>query len=193
MEAAKNLSVESFKELTSVIDTKKDTVPDKVFGKIAKSAAWRFAVPLSAKDAQSFGEGDVCNIVFPTNNSTRVPMTLEKKIEYESGNGVVCVFYCNRLPDKFSFERCQSVEIEISSATGIYVPRSAIARVDGITGVYVRRGSVVHFRTVDIIYQGVDFCLVAEDSVDRGGYYALGNNELIICEGKNLFDGRILE
>ena len=191
--AAQSLSEQSFKDLVALIDGDKGSTSDKVFGKLASNASWRFAVPLSQKNAEAFDEGEVCYIVFPANNSTRLPMTLEKKIAYVDGDTVLCVFYCNRLPDKFDFDRCQSVEIEISSATGIYVPRSAIARVDGFTGVYVRRGSVVHFRTVDIIYQGVDFCLVDEDGSERGGYYPLGTNELIICEGKNLFDGRILE
>ena len=63
---------------------------------------------------------------------------------------------------------------------------------NGVRGVYVLRGSVVHFRKVDIIYNGSDYCLVAENGEDDENYAYLGTNELIITNGKNLFDGRIL-
>ncbi len=191
--AVDNLSEESFDHLVSLMEAKRGSVSSKVFGKLASSTGWNFVVPLSIEDADAFAVGEICNIVFPANNSQKLPMTLEKKIETADGDEALCVFYCNRLPDKFSFERCQSVELEISSNTGIYVPRSALVRLDGVTGVYVLRGSVVRFRRVEIVYQGVDFCLVASDAEDLDGYYALGTNELIIYEGKNLFDGRILE
>ena len=81
----------------------------------------------------------------------------------------------------------------MSTVSGIYVPRSALAKEDGFTGVYVLRGSVVHFRCAKIVYEGYDYCLVAENSPEEGGFYALGTNELIITNGKNLFDGRILD
>ena len=192
-EAVESLSEESFGRLVALLDAKKGSVSAKVFGKLASDSSWHFVVPLSAEDAESFDASESCNILFPANNAQKLPMTLEKKLETKNGDEVLCVFYCNRLPNNFSFERCQSVEIEVSSDTGIYVPRSALTRVDGILGVYVRRGSVVHFRRIEVIYQGVDFCLADEHALDEGGYYALDTNELIIYEGKNLFDGRILE
>ena len=37
-----------------------------------------------------------------------------------------------------------------------------------------------------------DYCLVAENGEDDENYAYLGTNELIITNGKNLFDGRIL-
>ena len=51
----------------------------------------------------------------------------------------------------------------------------------------------MHFRRIDIIYQGDDYFLVAERDDKDGDYYYLGSNELIITEGNNLFDGRILD
>lgn len=120
-------------------------------------------------------------------------MTLEKKILAKEHGQTLCVFYCNRLPSNFSFDRCQIIEIELSSSSGIYVPRSALTKVDGIRGVYVLRGSVVYFRCVEVVYDGDGYCLVAENADDTGEYYALGTNELVITEGRNLFHGRILK
>ncbi len=191
--AVEALSEESFYEMISKLDVSGGRVSQKVFGKMADSSGWRFVVPLSPKDAAALELEHTFNLSFPENNSTVLPMTLEKKVEASEHKQVLCVFYCNRLPQNFSLERCQSVKIEVSSAKGIYVPLSALATVDGVRGVYVRRGGVIHFRCVEIVYQSADYCLVAEKAVSQQGYAPLGVNELIIYEGKNLFDGRILE
>ena len=119
-------------------------------------------------------------------------MTLQRRIEVDSKDESILIFECNRLPENFSLQRCQSATIELSSVDGIYVPLSAMAKENGVRGVYVLRGSVVHFRKVDIIYNGSDYCLVAENGEDDENYAYLGTNELIITNGKNLFDGRIL-
>ena len=193
MAAADELTAESFYELIGSVEKNNGKVSKTVFGKLAETSFWKLVVPLSEKDAESFKLGQSVNLIFTENNRTELTMTLEKMVADEENEQILCVFYCNRLPDNFSFDRCQSVEIEILSASGIYVPRSALAREDGIRGVYVLRGSVVYFRKVEIVYQGSDYCLVAENTSDEGGFYALGTNELIITNGKNLFDGRILE
>lgn len=193
MSAADELTEDSFYELVTSLEDEDREIDGKVIGKIAKNSFWRLVLPLDAEDAEMLSAGQSCMLSFPENNATELPVTLEKKVDADEHGQVLCVFYCNRLPDNFSLDRCQSVEVELLSATGIYVPRSALTRVDGMRGVYVLRGSVVHFRCVEVIYDGSDFCLVAENGEDKGEYYALGTNELIITEGKNLFDGRILE
>ena len=190
--AVDELSEESFYKLVESIGEGSELSP-RVFGKFAKTSSWRLVLPLSYDDAQNFADGDSCSLTFPENNGTKLNMTLEKKVMAKKNKQMLCVFYCNRLPENFSFDRAQNVEVELSSASGIYVPRSALKRVDGVRGVYVLRGSVVHFRSVDVIYEDDDYCLIDENSKDVGEYYALGTNELIITEGKNLFHGRILD
>lgn len=191
LSAVDTLNEESFYKLVKSFG--KEELSPKVFGKFANNSAWKLVLPLSYDDAAAFSEGDTCSLTFPENNGTKLTMTFEKKVLAKEHEQMLCVFYCNKLPRDFSFDRAQSVEVELSSASGIYVPRSALKRVDGIRGVYVLRGSVVHFRCVDVVYEGSDYCLVSENSAEVGGYYALGTNELIITEGKNLFHGRILD
>lgn len=193
LNAADELTPERFDALAGFVEDNRGSVSGKVFGKLAQTSFWKMAVSLSKSDAEDFAIDGVYSCTFPENNQTNLTMTLEKMIEDDDNDRVICVFYCNQAPDGFNFDRCQSVKIEKFSAKGIYVPRSAITRVDGIRGVYVLRGSVVHFRKIEIVYAGWDYCLVSENAEDEGPYYALGTNELIITEGKNLFDGRILD
>ena len=99
----------------------------------------------------------------------------------------------NRLPALFVFDRCQSVSVEVSSVTGIYVPKSAIHRMGGQRCVYVLNGSVVTLRRIDVIFESTDYCLCAPYVESDGSTEFLSTNELLIIKGSNLFDGRILD
>ena len=63
---------------------------------------------------------------------------------------------------------------------------------DGERGIYVLRGNVVRFRRIEIVYTGEDYYLV-KSSVEDTEYEYLQVNDLIILNGKNLFDGRVLD
>ena len=82
----------------------------------------------------------------------------------------------------------------MDSVSGIYVPKGAIEYLDGQRGVYILKGSVVHFRAVEVIYIGNDYYLVSEKVENEASNYAyLSSNELIIVNGQNMFEGRILD
>ena len=85
------------------------------------------------------------------------------------------------------------MSIEVSSTTGIYVPRSAMHRMGGEDCVYVLKGSVVKMRKIEIIYEAKDYCLVAMDMESDNTVPYLSQNEQLIVSGENLFDGRILD
>ena len=191
--ALENLDGDQFYELIAMTRNSDTKVPPTVYGKLASDSRWKFVLPLEREDAELFSEGQEYNVTFPENNNTAFLMMLEKKMYSEERGTVVLVFGCNRLPDNFNFERCMTAQIELSSYSGIYVPRSAIERVNGELGVYVLRGNVTTFRRIDIIYEGSDYVLVSERNDSDGKYYYLGSNEQIIINGKNLFDGRIVE
>ena len=191
--AVDTLDGESFYALLERMQRDNEFAPDGAFGKLAPDSQWKFVLPLDPDEAASFVEGEYYNVRFTENNNTEFSMLLEKKIPAPEQKKVLMVLYCNRLPDNFSFERCMTAQIERSSYSGIYVPRAALAKLDGMRGVYVLRGNVATFRLVQIVYEGSDYVLVAERDDGEGEYYYLGSNELIITNGRNLFDGRIVE
>ena len=190
---AEQLDAEGFYSLVESLQSESEIDKKGAYGKLASNSRWMLMLPLSSKDSEELTVGESYSVNFPENNNTTIPMTVERKEVYAGEDKVVVVLSTNRLPDNFAIERCMTAQIERSSVTGIYVPRASLAKVDGKYGVYVLRGSVVHFRRVDIVHQGDDYFLVAERNDKDGEYYYLGSNELIITDGSNLFDGRILE
>ena len=191
LEAADNLTAESFYELTA--QKQREGVGEKTFGKLAKNNEWRFVVRIPSISAEYFKVGEAYSVEFVENGHTVIPMTLTKLANDTGYDGKILVFRANRLPDGFVFNRSQSVSIEVSSTSGIYVPKSAVHRMGGSDCVYVLKGSVVKMRRIEIIYEAKDYCLVATDSVSDDTVPYLGTNEQLIVSGDNLFDGRILD
>ena len=187
-----NLTADGFYSLVHYYETADLRIDASVYGKLADTTRWNFVMPISQSKAAKLEDGKDYKLTFKENNDTTLTMTLVSRVEALSRKESILIFECNRLPENFSLDRCQNAEIELSSVEGIYVPISALEKVNGVTGVYVLRGSVVYFRKVDIIYNEADFCLVAKNGQPTEDYYYLGTNELIITNGKNLFDGRIL-
>lgn len=183
------------KDFYSLVDgaVKADAAVSDAYGKMASNSEWRFVLKMSSAVSAYFKKDSVYSMEFVENGNITIPMTLTGIVEDDMYGGSILVFYANRLPDGFVFDRCQSVSVEVSSFSGIYVPKGAVYKMGGQYCVYVLRGSVVSMRRIDIVYEGTDYYLSDPDTKDDGSVEYLGANELLITKGSNLFDGRILD
>ena len=187
------MTAEKFYSLEKSLLAGESKLGKNVYGKMANDSRWHLVIELSQHDAANLSLESQYGVTFPENNNTKLDMKLVQKIPSDSKSTQICVFYCSKLPENFELSRTQDVKIDVISVKGISVPRSAITIENGVRGVYVLKGSVVHFRCIDIVYEDSDYCLVSTNGKDNGRYYALGTNEMIITNGNNLFDGRVLE
>lgn len=190
LSAAEGLTGDSFERL---LKEGAAEIPAGAYGKLCDSSEWMLVIPTELSNQSYFEAGEVYEGIFEKNNQTRLPLTLERIVEDPERDRALLVFRCDRLPDPFSFDRCQNVRLEVDSVRGIYVPKHIVERESGMRGVYVLRGSVVHFRYIDIVYEGSDYYLVKENVEDDGDRTYLKVNDQIILNGKNLFDGRIMD
>ncbi len=191
--AADNLTLESYKELMGTGLSENTAALKTAYGKLADSSEWRFVMRMGGVQSGYFEAGKKYTLKFVENGNTLIPMELGTVIEDDGYGGKILVFFADRLPSGFVFDRCQSVSIEVSSVAGIYVPRAAVHRKGGEYYVYVLKGSVVKMRKLDVIYEGSDYFLSKEDAKSEGSVPCLSTNELLIINGENLFDGRILD
>ncbi len=164
------------------------------YGKLCVGSEWRLVMPVSLEDAAYFEVGMTYTGAFEDNGGVAIPLTLEYTKEASEAGLMMLVFSADRMPTGFSFDRCQRVSMEVTRVSGIYVPRHVVVRQDGRRGVYILRGSVVRFRYVEIVYEGSDYYLVrAGMETDEEGRAYLQVNDVIILNGKNLFDGRVMD
>ena len=193
-EIADNITAEDFYDITQ--NAKPDSkAMEMSYGKLSENSEWRFVMHMSEEASAYFYDktGEIFNLKFAENGNTIIPMTLQSQVTDTVGGGKILVFWANRLPQGFVFNRCQSVSIPVFEASGIYVPKSATHRMGETLGVYVLRGSVVVARRIEVEYEGQDFYLVKVIVDDDITPQYLGANELLIIKGGNLFDGRILD
>ncbi|MBQ8345175.1 MAG: hypothetical protein IJY42_02800 [Clostridia bacterium] len=194
-EVAKTLTADRFYTfLTESGNGRTNRSEETAYGKIAANSQWDFVMMVSAHDAAFFTEGERYEVAFSRSENLSLPMTLEAKVGAEGDADLLLRFSCDRLPANFVPNRCENVHVIVASRSGLYVPQHAVERVDGKLGVYILRGSVVRFRCIEVIYEGNGYYLVAQtpSEEDPDAVY-LGANDLIILNGYQLFDGRILE
>ncbi len=193
MSVADNLTADGFYKIALDAPTFSNNRDKGAYGKLAASSEWQFVMRVGELATMYFKEGNKYTLHFAENGNTSIPMTLAREIEDTEYGGKILFFEANRLPDGFVFDRCQSASIEVSSFAGIYVPRSALHREGGTAYVYVLKGSVVRLRRIDVIYEGSDYILSAVDVKTQSGTPYLDINEILITNGDNLFEGRILD
>ena len=187
-EALEDLTGEGFFDL--IASSPKSTAG--AYGKISYTSEWYLVLPVALTDQKNFEVGVTYEALFEENAKTTLPLTVEKIIEDSEQGAALIVLSCDRLPEDFTLSRCQSVRITVDAKSGIYVPKDCVKRQDGMRGVYVLRGSVVYFKQIDILYEGRDYYLVKSGLVSDEEVEYLQVNDLIILNGKQLFDGMVV-
>lgn len=186
--AIENLTGESFFDLIAASPES----TQGAYGKISYTSEWHLVLPVKLSEQKYFEVGETYESLFEENGKTALPLTVEKIVEDSEHSMALIVFSCDRLPEDFSLLRRQSVQITVDSTSGIYVPKSCVKKQEGMRGVYILRGSVVHFRQIDILFEGSDYYLVKSGLEGDGETEYLQVNDLIILNGKQLFDGMVV-
>ncbi len=163
-EAAENLTLHSFFELTEKAPKNIGDAERIPVGKIAKSFIWYIAIPMELSEANRLSVGTAYSAVFPYNNNASLTLKAEKLLSEIREDTAVVLFSCGEMPESFSYIRSQSVEIELSESEGFRVPMSAVRVLDGVKGVYTLYGSIVEFKRIDILF-------------DSDGYYMVSRND----------------
>lgn len=168
-------------------------------GKLVTDYIWYITARIDAKTASGMTEGEDYDVSFAYSGGKVIPMTLERIITETGADSAVLVLSSGEIDSGFSFARHQTVDITVRVITGFAVPRSAVRLSDGVTGVYVFDGVRAHFRRIEVIKEFDDVYIVSssveedEEAKNEEGYIPfLSRNELIITEGKGIYDGRVI-
>lgn len=164
-------------------------------GKIATDFRWYIVIEATREELRFYNEGYSYQVIFPYNNDTTLKMELSDIVAPDGGERILLVFSSYNVPEDFSFNRMQTVEIVKSSYTGYKVPISAVRLVDGKMGVYILVGTTVEFRYIDVILECDGYYIAALRDIQNDPDYAtkLGLYDVIITSGRNLYVGKIIK
>ncbi|MBO5270080.1 MAG: hypothetical protein J6B77_04795 [Clostridia bacterium] len=198
---ASRLETATAKELASIAETLRTTeAPVLSAGTLVTDPEWFLALPItiSAEEVATLSFGTTYTVIFPENDGTRIPMTLERMIEGDEEHDAALVFSTLRVPPSFSFERLQTVRVVTETHSGFSIPCGAVHTLDGNTGVYVLEGSIMYFRRVEILLDlGTRYLVKTTDPTPGGEfientYRYVALYDAIVVSGTKLFHGRVL-
>lgn len=193
LNALENMTIESYKALLE--QSANDSLKTAAIGKLYNDSLWYLVVCTDKRTAIEYKVGKNYNITFPYSLNQSVEMTYERYISQTNTDEIIMIFSTRTNYDGFNFLRYQPVEIAYKSYSGLKVPRSAVRVKDGMQGVYVLDGNVIIFKTINILYEQANYYICAVP--DGGNITAISDTQLslydlIITEGKQIYEGRVL-
>ena len=184
---AKELTFDRFQSLTNTTAS----AQANAVGTLLTDFRWYYAAKTKSADAEGFAVGETYMASFPDNAHTQtLPLTVHSK--ENNGEETLIVFSCDTLPQNFSMQRCQRMEIIREEHTGFRVPSDEVRVIEGATFVYIFKEGVATLREIDIIMEQNGYYLVSSDYVSPSGNAVLAENELIIIEEEGLYHGKIV-
>ncbi len=191
LKALQDLSVDNF---FTLINSKSNEQSDLTAGKIITDFNWYCLCVTDKTFAADFEAGSTYTLVFPYSLDKRIKADLDKKVVQTNRDEVILVFKTNSIPEGFNFLREQTVEVIKNTYTGLQIKKSALRIIDGVEGVYILSGNTVKFKRVERIFENEGYYFVKiKTSADQDFASSLSLYDAVIVEGKDLFEGKILE
>lgn len=184
-----DMTYESFVEMTE-----KQPSDKKGFGKIMRNYLWYLAVPTVKGISDSYVIGESYDVSFPDADNRTIKMTLSDVIYDETNSKCVMLFSCGVVDAGFNYLRIQRVEIVSKNVSGFRVPASAVCESNGVTGVYILKDGRASFRKITVLYEGDGYYIVSAGYTEGDGYYSyIQQNDSIITDSKNMYEGKVIE
>ncbi len=193
--ALESITTEKLKELSQAEPDA--TLSANCLGKLSPTSRWYIAFNTTKRTASSFEVGEKYKVLFPFSGDMEVEMRFERAVSSIKGEDSVLVFSTHVLAEGFNFTRKQDVKVVKKAMEGLKIRTSTLRYVNGKTGVYTLSATQkVVFKTVDIICESDGFYLVSlPDPTDRTRRDAekLSLNDVVILDGKDLYEGKVLQ
>lgn len=174
--------------------TEKEPSDQKCFGKIMNNYLWYLAVPTVKGISDAYAVGNTYDVKFPDDENRTMKMTLYKVIYDETESKSVMLFSCGIVDGSFDYLRTQRVEIVSRDVSGYRIPASAVCDINGTTGVYILKDGIATFRKITVLYEGDRYYIVSADYTESGGYYVyIQQNDSIIIDSKNMYEGKVIQ
>lgn len=188
--------------LEALAAQKADTSADASMGKIITDSGWYFSCNLGEDQVGNLYAGAQVSLRFDDSGRT-FDAKVSRVSDPEEGR-VNVTFFSNDYAPQVTALREQDVEIITYSVTGLRVPKQAIRVNDsGDLGIYRVSGAQAQWASVQILWEGDDYYLVAQaDKTDEEGNQAdqsqfekasaLRAGDTVIVRGEDMYDGKVV-
>ncbi len=176
--------------IEEILDTPRLNTPSGAVGKLISEYRWRVAAVINSELLFGCYEGGEV-MLRVRSDPTPIKARIVSITDTGRGDGTaVYVFECATLTSSVASGRTAQFKYIVNSYGGLRVSRSAIRyNDDQERGVFIVQGGKLSFRKIDVEYWGDDYIICAQNPGD--GYLKLYDK--IVTEGKDLYDGKVVE
>lgn len=174
-------------ELKKLLEGEGINAVDNCVGKLLDDYYFEVAGVFNYNDVSMITEGDKVSLQVELDR-TKLEATVKSVSPQENGECVL-VFLCDKITKDFFQYRTADVKLIKNTYAGIRIPTDAVRFSEGKKGVYVKTGTMVVFKTIDVIYECDDFVICDPD----GDNNQLSLYDEVITKGKDLYDGKSIE
>lgn len=167
-------------------------------GKLISGTTWYYAAPIPAETAAALSPGEKLSLRMASGVDFDLDVTVSRIGREERGQCLLVLASDRSLP-YVTLLREQNAELVLKSYTGLRIPKNAL-RVgeDGKSGVYCLVGLTAHFKPVNVLYQGSDYCLVEPGEIDAAtesqvSLYTLRPSDEVIISAGELYNGKVVD
>lgn len=154
----KNIGSYDVKKLTDLLESKTVNTDYKVVGKMIIDYRWQYVCIIDSKSAEDYETGMKMTLDFPTEDVSRIPVTISK-VKRE-GDQALLVLDADYLTADIAAIRNQEAELSFTHYEGLRVPSSALRIQDGQKGVYVLELGEPVFKKINILYQNDKYMII---------------------------------
>ncbi len=166
------------------------SVGGNAVGKLIADYRWRVAAVLNTEQLFGIYEGSTVTLRVGSQNVQLEAVVVSINDTGRGDGTAVYVFECDRLTSVVVDGRTAHFKLVVNSYGGLRVSRGAIRYNENEErGVFVVRGSSLAFKKINVIYWGEDYVICSQEEGDDH----LKLYDEIVTEGKDLYDGKVIE
>lgn len=196
----------SYEELVEILEADKPAAAqEQALGKIVRGFSWYFAVPLEMADARRVRAGSRVKVRF-SQTGEAVDASVYAIRKSDDDEHALVILSGDRFSASIVSLREQEIDLILGTYTGLKVPKEAV-RVSTETqtgedgtetviskiGVYIMSGSFARFKEISQIYEADTYYVVRQEVNTAGANNALVMQDLIIVQGKEIEDRKVLK
>lgn len=196
----------SYEELVEIMEADRPAAAqEQALGKIVRGFSWYFAVPLGMADAQQVRAGSRVKVRFSqTGEAVDASVYAIRKSDDEEH--ALVILSGDRFSASIVSLREQEIDLILGTYTGLKVPKEAVRvstetqtaedgteTVTSKIGVYIMSGSFARFKEISQIYEADTYYVVRQEVNTAGANNALVMQDLIIVQGKEIEDRKVLK
>ncbi len=196
----------SYEELVEIMEADRPAATqEQALGKIVRGFSWYFAVPLEMADARRVRAGSRVKVRFSqTGEAVDASVYAIRKSDDEEH--ALVILSGDRFSASIVSLREQEIDLILGTYTGLKVPKEAVRvstetqtaedgteTVTSKIGVYIMSGSFARFKEISQIYEADTYYVVRQEVNTAGANNALVMQDLIIVQGKEIEDRKVLK